>query len=158
MALTSAYILTQCRNALAYHLKHRAKCFVSCLHIRMHLAFIDIHWNFLYNGHCLKYKQLQLTENCIPKFDFCYAISIVCEISEITVKMVCKMTFDDFCRFWRILKSHFRRKTQQSLFSTCFVRPRFRMTGHKVHNIVVSILWYKMKRNTLLLTESLIIC
>ena len=47
---------------------------------------------------------------------FVNAISIVIEIARITVKMVCKMTFDDNYRFWRILKSYFLRKTHQSLF------------------------------------------
>ena len=55
---TLAYILTQNCNALAYHLKNRAKCFVSVLHIGMDMTFIDIHRQFLPNGTCLN------TSNC----------------------------------------------------------------------------------------------
>ena len=54
MALTYAYMLTQYRNALAYHLKDHAKCFVSGLHIGMDMSFIDIHRKFLSIGRCLK--------------------------------------------------------------------------------------------------------
>ena len=56
---------------------------------------------------------------------FVNVISIVFEIAGITVKMVCKMTFDDYYKFWRILKSYFHRKTQKSLFNTCFFVPRY---------------------------------
>ena len=66
----------------------------------------------------IKIKQLLLSENSIPKFDFVNVIWIVFEIAEITVKMVCKMTFDDNYKFWWILKSYFLRKKQKSLFST----------------------------------------
>ena len=47
MMLTYAYILTQYRNALVYHLKDHVKCFVSSLHIRIDMASIDIHRKFL---------------------------------------------------------------------------------------------------------------
>ena len=54
MTLTLAYILTQHRNALTYHLKDHAKCFVLGVHLRMDMAFIDIHRKFLSYGCCLK--------------------------------------------------------------------------------------------------------
>ena len=54
MTLTLAYILTQHRNALTYNPKDHAKFFVSGVHIRMDMAFIDIHRKFLSNGCCLK--------------------------------------------------------------------------------------------------------
>ena len=54
MTLTLAYILTQYRNALAYHLKDHVKCFVSGLHVRIDMAFIDIHRKFIFNGRYLK--------------------------------------------------------------------------------------------------------
>ena len=54
MTLTKAYILTQYRNALAYHLKDDVKCFVSGLHNRIDLGIIDIHRKFLSNWRCLK--------------------------------------------------------------------------------------------------------
>ena len=41
-----AYILTQYRNALTYHRKDYAKVFVSVLHIRIDMAFIDIYRKF----------------------------------------------------------------------------------------------------------------
>ena len=71
MTLTLVYMLTQYRNALAYHLKDNAKCFALGLHIRIDMIFIDIHRNFFLINVVYKVKQLQLTEKCIPKFDFC---------------------------------------------------------------------------------------
>ena len=71
MTLTLAYILRQNRNALAYHPKNGAKCFVSVFHIGMDMPFIDIHRQFLPKWTLSKFEQLQITEKCIPKFDFC---------------------------------------------------------------------------------------
>ena len=71
MTLAYAYILTQYRNVLSYRLKDHDKCFVSSLHIRIDMTSIDIHRKLLSDGRWKKTKQLQLTENCIPKFDFC---------------------------------------------------------------------------------------
>ena len=62
---------------------------------------------------------------------FVNVISIVFEVAGITVKMVCKMTFDNDYRFWRILKSYFLRKTQQSLFIKCFFIPRYALMNTK---------------------------
>ena len=73
----------------------------------------------------IKIKQLQFTETVSRNLIFVYVISIAFEIAGITVKMVCKITFDNNYRFGRILKSYFLRKTQQSLFSTCFFVPRY---------------------------------
>ena len=100
MTLTWAYILTLYRNALAYHLKHHAKCFVSGLHNRLDMAFIDIHRKFLSNGRCLKSSN----GNKLKTLNFVNDISILYETAGIAVKMVCKMTFDDNYRFLRILK------------------------------------------------------
>ena len=104
MTLTWAYILTLYRNALAYHLKDHAKCFVSGLHIRMDMALIDIHRKFLSNGRCLKSSNSNKLKTVSRNLNFVNVISIVYEISGFTVKMVCKMTFDDNYRFLRILK------------------------------------------------------
>ena len=104
MTLTWAYILTQYRNALAYHLKHHAKCFVSGLHNRMDMALIDIHRKFLSNGRFLKSSNCNKLKTVSRNLNFVNVISILYEIAGIAVKMVCKMTFDDKYRFLRILK------------------------------------------------------
>ena len=125
MTLTLAYILTQYRNALPYHLYNHAKCFVSVLHIKIDMAVIDIHWKFLFNGSCLKSSNCNQLKTVSWNLFCVNAISIVFEIAGMTVKMLCKMTFVNKYRFRIILKSYFLWKTQQSLFSTCFFEPRY---------------------------------
>ena len=104
MTLMWAYILMQYRNALAYHLTHHAKCFVSGLHNRMDMAFIDIHQKFLSNGRCLKSSNCNKLKTVSRNLNFVNAVSILYEIAEIAVKMVCKMTFDDNYRFFTNFK------------------------------------------------------
>ena len=99
MTLTWAYILTQYPNALACHLQDRVKCFVPGLHIRMDIAFNDIHRKVLPNGDCLKLSDCNKLKTASRNLIFVNIISIVFENSGITVKMVCKMTFDDNNRF-----------------------------------------------------------
>ena len=91
--------LTQYRNALAYHFKDHAKCFVSGLHIRINMAFIDIHRKFLSNGRCLKSSNFNKLKTVSRDLSFDNALSIVFEIAGITVKMVCKMPFDGNYRY-----------------------------------------------------------
>ena len=64
---------------------------------------------------------------------------IVYEISGITVKMVCNLTFDNNYRFCRISKSYFLRKMLTELVQQLFHRTTLRMNEHKIYNIVVSI-------------------
>ena len=86
MTLTLANILTQYRNAYSYHPKDRAKLFVSVLHIRKYMAFIDIDRICLPNGHSLKSSDCNSLKTVYRNLIFVNAISIVYEISGITVK------------------------------------------------------------------------
>ena len=124
MTLTLAYILNQYRNTLSYHLKDHAKCFVSVFHIGMDMTFIHIHRQFLPNEPCLNLSNCNKLKTVSGNLISVNVISIVHEISGITVKIVCKMTFDENGRIWRILQSYFLRKAQKSSFSTCFFIPR----------------------------------
>ena len=63
------------------------------------------------------------------------------------------MIITDFGEF---LKSYFLRKTQQSLFSTCFLRTTLRMNEHKIHDICSVYLMISNEKKLILLTESLI--
>ena len=99
---------------------------------RVCMTFIDIHRKVLSNGRCLKSSNCNSLKTVSRNLIFVNAISIVFEIVGITVKIVCKMTFDDNYSFWRILKSYFLRKTQQSLFSACFFVPRYAWMNTKL--------------------------
>ena len=79
-------------------------------------------WNILISIKFLlidtvKIDILQWTKNRISTF--VNVITSIVKILQFAVKMACKMTFNDYCRFSPILW-YFLRKTLQSLFSTCF--------------------------------------
>ena len=90
--------LTFWRNTVTHwhHLKDSAKWFFSVLLIRMDMAFIDIHRKFLPIVHCLKSSNCNSLKTVYRNLIFVNAISIVFEIWGISVKMVCKRTFDEF--------------------------------------------------------------
>ena len=69
------------------------------LHTRIDMTFIDVHRKFLSNGHCLKSSNCNEQKTVSRNLIFVNAISIVFEIAGITVRMVCKMTFDNNYRF-----------------------------------------------------------
>ena len=90
------------------------------LRVRISKEHIDFHPKFLFNWHCknsIYCNELKI----VSRFSiFVNAITSIIEILQFAVKMACKMTFNDYCRFSPNLWWYFLRKTQQSLFSTCF--------------------------------------
>ena len=69
------------------------------VNIRIDMTFIDFHRKCLSNGRCLKSSNCNSLKTVYRNLIFVNDISIGFEIAGITVKMVCKMTFDDNYRF-----------------------------------------------------------
>ena len=156
MTLTLPYILTQYRNTSAYHLKDRAKFCVSVLHIRMHMAFIDIRRKFLPNEYYLKSSNCNYLKTASRNLIFVNAISIVFEISGITVKWYVKWLLMIITDFYEFLNHIFLEKRNRA----CSARVS---SYHVTHELTQNsrhcsddLMIYNEKK-LILLTESLII-
>ena len=91
--------MTQHRYSLAYNFICGVQIFVPVLQVRINTEYVNIHPDFLFNCHCQKSIYCNEIKTVSRISIFVNAISSIIEILQSTVKMACKMTFNDYYRF-----------------------------------------------------------